>query len=98
MKIQNFDEQKEAGYCLGIFDVYLENMQLNLRRMKICISKNGTHFLGYPSSPAPDNGSDKKVWIPFFEFSPEKKREFEDKVFEELGSLLKGPIVRYKPK
>ena len=98
MKIENYEEQPAGGYCLGIFDVYLENMHLTFRKMKICISKQGTHFLGYPSMPAPDDGSGNKVWIPFYEFSSEKKKEFEDKVYQELGTIIKGPIVRYKPK
>lgn len=98
MKIINYEEQPAGGYCIGIFDVYLENIHLNLRKMKICISKNGTHFLGYPSAAVQEVGSEQKSWIPFFEFSAEKKKEFEDKVFEELGSLMKGPIIRYKAK
>ncbi len=100
MKILNYDEQPEGGYCIGIFDVYLEHMHLTFRKMKICINKNGNHFLGYPSMPDPksDPNSTQKVWIPFYEFSNEKKREFEEAVFQELGSLVKGPIIRYKAK
>jgi len=98
MKIQNYEEQPSGGYCIGIFDVYLENMHLTFRKMKICVNKSGTHFLGYPSMPDPHSEMEggQKVWIPFYEFSSEKKKEFEEKVFEQLGSLVKGPIVRYK--
>lgn len=98
MKITNYEEQPAGGYCIGIFDVYLENMQLTFRKMKICVNKSGTHFLGYPSIPAADDGTGNKVWIPFYEFSNEKKREFEERLFQELGSFVKGPIMRYKAK
>lgn len=98
MKIMNYEEQPAGGYCLGMFDVCLENMNLIFRKMKLCMNKSGTHFLGYPSMPGPENETGNKVWIPFYEFSSEKKKEFEDKLFQELGSFIKGPIVRYKPK
>jgi len=49
MKIENYREQSPGSYAVGIFDVYLDKMQLRLRNLKLCVSKKGTHFLGYPS-------------------------------------------------
>jgi len=66
MKITNYDEQPTGGYCIGIFDVYLENMHLTLRKMKLCVNKSGTHFIGYPSIPSPDGDTGNKLCIPFY--------------------------------
>lgn len=96
MKIENFRELPPGGYAIALFDVYLEGLHLTLRNLKLCVSKKGHHFVGYPSFPGEEDVMGKKSWTQYFEFSKEKKIEFEKKILEELGPYVKGPIRAYK--
>ena len=96
MKIENYREQPPGGYAIALFDVYIPQWQLTFRNLKFCQSKKGTHFLGYPAFSIEDDMTGEKKWINFFDFSSEKKKDFEAKVFEELGAFLKGPIKRFQ--
>lgn len=96
MKIENYREQGPGSYFVALFDVYLDKAHLRLRNMKLCVSKKGIHFLGYPSFGVEGEDKEKKQWTPYFEFSDEKKKDFEDTVFEELGPFVRGPINRFR--
>lgn len=93
MKIENYREQPQSVYFLALFDVYLEKIGLTFKNLKLCVSKKGIHFLGYPSY-AEDQEDGSKKWFPYYSFSSEKKKDFEEKIFQELQSLVRGPIIR----
>ncbi len=95
MKIENYREQAPGGYAVALFDVYIPAWQLTFRNLKLCMSKKGKHFIGYPSFSVEDDMSGDKKWTQYFDFSPEKKKEFENKIFEEIGVFVKGPICRF---
>lgn len=93
MNVENYQEELPGGFIVATFDVYLEGMKLTLRKLKLCVSKKGNHFIGYPNFCVEKVPGDKK-WIPYFDFSAEKKKEFENAVWDELMPLIKGPIRR----
>lgn len=92
MRIENYREQPSGKSLQAVFDVYLEGICLTLRSLKVCLNKNGKHFIGYPSFTV-DMGEEKK-WVHYFEFSKEKRKEFEQKLWEELANFMRGPIYR----
>lgn len=96
MEIHNYREQAPGGWFVGLFDVYLPKVQLTFKNLKLCVSKQGKHFIGYPSFSEESDIDGKKKWIPFFEFSQERKKEFENGVMEAIGPFVKGGIVRFK--
>lgn len=96
MKIENYRELPPGGYAVAMFDVYLDGIQLTLRNLKLCLSKKGHHFVGYPSFGVENDPGSPKTWVQYFEFSKEKKIEFDKKIMEELGPYVKGPLRAYK--
>lgn len=90
MQIENYREQPTGNYAVALFDIYLPNVQITLRNLKLCMSKKGSHFIGYPSFKVEDK------WEQFYGFSEEKKKEFENAVFTEIGPFVKGGIIRFQ--
>ncbi len=93
--IENYREMPPGGFCIALFDVYLAEIGLIFRNVKLCIGKRGTHFIGYPSFATEHEETGEKKWIQFFQFSPEKKVDFENKIFEEIAPFVRGPIKRF---
>ena len=95
IRIENYREQPAGTNVVAYFDVYFPKSTEIKRNIKLIKSKQGTHFLSYPSfSIENDNG--EKVWNKFYEFSPEKQKELDNLILDEISSLVKGGIVRYK--
>ena len=95
IKIENYREQPPGTYLVALFDIYLPNTQLTIRQLKLCVSKRGVHFLGFPSFSSDEMDHEgKKIWTPYFSFSKEYEKKFEQSVFDAIGPFVKGPINR----
>jgi hypothetical protein len=88
MEILNYDEQPAGGTCLAIFTVYIPAFRLNIHRVKLMASKKGHHYISLPAYSIEQPDGTKK-WLPLFEFSAEKHKEFIAKVEEALKPFRK---------
>lgn len=90
MKIENWKDAPQDAKFIASFDVYLPNSTMTLRNLKLAIAKTGRHYFQWPSFCVEDGMGNKK-WVPYYEFSQEKKREFEEKLKQEIIPLMNGP-------
>lgn len=96
IKIENYDEQPPGSNAVAVFDIYDSKDTRTSRRIKLCISKNGRHFIGWPSYvSSEDSSTGKKNFSKYSELCEEKQREVEDQIFAELAPFVRGPIQRF---
>lgn len=98
MKILNYREQNPATNIVAIFDIYSEKTTETRRNIKLIKSKNGSHFLSFPSFCVVDEDTGEKKWTLLYEFSQEKQKEFVDAILDQLGPFVRGGIVKYNSK
>lgn len=86
MEILNYRDVVDKPNVIGEFDVYLPGMQLTLFRMKVVRTKTGKTFSNAPSYMVEVAGA--KKFYPYYSFSEEKQREFNEKIMELLKPFL----------
>lgn len=95
MKILNYKVEVGQWY-LATFDVYLEKAGLTFRKLKLCKSKKGHNYI----KPPEFKGEDGK-YIPYFQFEPDRMREFLIEVGEQLikeaSEFSNAPTIRDEP-
>lgn len=82
MEIENLREEVVGSNLATLFDIYLPAAKMRLRNFRIIPGKKGK-FVSSPSFKTTDREGNPK-YIPYFEFSEEKNKEFMKKVYETL--------------
>lgn len=86
VQIQSYqDAPQGSGSLLGIFNVYLPNIQLLIRFVKLFKGKHG-HFISIPSRMVEEGG--KRNSIPYVEFSLEKQKRLNAMILEALEPYI----------
>lgn len=74
MKIENVHQLPPGGSVVATFDVYFEEIQLTVHRIRLIRTKKGGLIISPPSYSTEEEF--EKKWHPYIEFSPEKQKEF----------------------
>jgi hypothetical protein len=61
---------------------------MTFKKWRLRQSKKGNYWVQGPSYSV-ENEKGEKDWLPYIEFSPEKKKDFERKVIEALKPFLR---------
>ena len=89
VQIENYKEQPKGSRKIAIFDVYLPDHRLRLRRLSLVEGSKG-RFISSPSFP--EGEDENKKWHNYFEFSLEKKEEFNSLLMRELEIFAPPPF------
>lgn len=87
LTILNFDEKNPNDKDLAEFSVALTG-GITFNRLKVRRSAKGTKFIAYPSYCV-ENSEGEKKWHRYVEMAPEKRQDFERKLWEALEPFLR---------
>ena len=90
IRIENYREQPPTGSIVAIFDIYIPETTEIKRNLKLVRSKNGSHFISFPSFSVEDEHTGEKRWYSFYEYGEFRQKQFTKKILEELSSFVKG--------
>lgn len=83
MKVENFREELGIGSVFATFDLYVPALKMTIHNMKIIKTKNGKKFPAMPTYCMTDSNGQKN-FLPVISFSPEKKTEFMNSLYDLL--------------
>jgi len=88
MEILNWVDIPNHNFHIAEFTVYLPAYDLSLHKIKLCKSKKGGHFIGYPNFCGETDENGKKKWHPFIVFGEKRKKDFEGQVLDLIKPFL----------
>jgi len=86
LEILNFRDTIDRPNILAEFDIYIASIHLTLFKMKLVKTKTGKIFPNAPAYMVEVAGA--KKFFPYYSFSEEKQREFNEKIMELLKPFL----------
>lgn len=93
MEIKNWRELSTMGPVLALFDVYFPKTTEVKRNIKYMLSKKGGNYFSFPSVCEEDAGGNKK-WLPAYNYSEERQKEFINALYEAVEPFVKSPVAR----
>jgi hypothetical protein len=90
MKIENYAEANPADKYVAEFSVYLPAIGITIHKFRVLRGKKGGFYFVYPSYGKPTvHPEEKRQYFPYFEFTSERKKEFDAKVNELLKEFVR---------
>lgn len=89
VEIHNFKDENGPNGLTATFELYLPNIQLTFKNLKLIISKTGKYFVRTPSFVAGEDFGGKKDFQRVWSFPKEKE--------EELAKQIEEALQVYKP-
>ncbi len=86
VKILDFQKESKPGSpTIATFSAYIHEWNLKMHKMRLVRTKKGHVFAAFPCYSEERDGN--KTYLPYNEFSFEKKKEIEEGIARELAHM-----------